>query len=88
MPSDLQVKCGIVRKKDGSIRFCIDYRKLNQRTVPDAYAIPRIDDTFHLLGGARYFSTLDLKSGHWQLELKEEDKTKNTFQAALLGFYE
>ena len=45
----------IVRKKDGSIRFCIDYRKLNQRTVKDAYAIPRIDDTLHLLAGAKYF---------------------------------
>ena len=54
----------IVRKKDGTIRFCIDYRKLNQRTVKDAYAIPRIDDTLHLLAGAKYFSTLDLKSGY------------------------
>jgi hypothetical protein len=50
----------IVRKKDGSIRFCIDYRKLNNRTHKDAYAIPRIDDTFHLLSGAKYFSKLDL----------------------------
>ena len=78
----------IVRKKDGSIRFCIDYRKLNQRTIKDAYAIPRIDDTLHLLAGAKYFSTLDLKSGYWQVELKEEDKAKTAFQAGPLGFYE
>lgn len=45
----------LVRKKDGSIRFCIDYRKLNQRTIKDAYAIPRIDDTLHLLAGSKYF---------------------------------
>ena len=78
----------IVRKKDGSIRFCIDYRKLNQRTIKDAYAIPRIDDTMHLLAGAKYFSTLDLKSGYWQVELEEEDKAKTAFQAGPLGFYE
>ena len=78
----------IVRKKDGSIRFCIDYRKLNQRTIKDAQAIPRVDDTLHLLAGSKYFSTLDLKSGYWQLELKEKDKAKTAFQVGTLGFYE
>ena len=78
----------IVRKKDGTIRFCIDYRKLNQRTRKDAYAIPRIDDTLHLLAGAKYFTKLDLKSGYWQVELKEEDKPKTAFQVGPLGFYE
>ena len=78
----------LVRKKDGSIRFCIDYRKLNQRTIKDAYAIPRIDDTLHLLAGSKYFSTLDLKSGYWQVELKEDDKAKTAFQAWPLGFFE
>ena len=78
----------IVRKKDGTIRFCIDYRKLNQRTVTDAHAIPRIDDTLHLLAGAKYFSTLDLKSGYWQVEMKEADKAKTAFQVGSLGFYE
>ena len=48
-----------VRKKYGSIRFCIDYGKLNQHTIKDAHAIPRIDDTLHLLAEAKYFSTLD-----------------------------
>ena len=78
----------IVRKKDGTIRFCIDYRKLNLRTTKDAYAIPRIDDTLHLLAGAKYFSKLDLKCGYWQVELKEDDKVKTAFQVGLLGFYE
>ena len=78
----------IVRKKDGSIRFCIDYRKLNSRTRKDAQAIPRIDDTLHLLAGAKYFSKLDLKAGYWQVELKEEDKAKTAFQVGPLGFYE
>ncbi|MCG8034916.1 MAG: hypothetical protein JAZ03_22460, partial [Candidatus Thiodiazotropha taylori] len=73
----------IVRKKDGSIRLCIDYRKLNQRTKQDAHAIPRVDDTLHLLAGSKYFSTLDLKSGYWQVELKETDKAKTA-----IGFFE
>ena len=78
----------IVRKKDGSIRFCIDYRKLNQHTIKDAYPIPRVDDTPHLLAGAKFFSTLDLKSGYWQVEMKESVKAKTTFQVGSLGFYE
>lgn len=78
----------IVRKKDGTIRFCIDFRKLNQRTVKDAYAIPRVEDTLHLLSGAKYFSKLDLKSGYWQVELEEEDKAKTAFSVGGLGFYE
>ena len=78
----------LVRKKDGSIRFCIDYRKLNQRTIKDANAIPRIDDTLLLLAGSKYVSTLDLKSGYLQVELKEDDKAKTAFQAGPLGFFE
>ena len=78
----------IVRKKDGTIRLCIDYRKLNLRTIKDAHAIPRIDDTLHLLAGAKLFSKLDLKCGYWQVELKEDDKVKTAFQVGPLGFYE
>jgi len=78
----------IVRKKDGTIRFCVDFRKLNNRTKKDAYGIPRIEDTLHMLSGSRYFSKLDLKSGYWQVEVEESDKEKTAFQVAGLGFYE
>ena len=66
----------MVRKKDGIIRLCIDFGKLNSHTIQDAYAIPRIKDSLHLLVGSRYFRKLDLKAGYWQVELKEEDKRK------------
>ena len=72
----------IARKKDGSIRFCIDYRKLNQRTVKDAYAIPRVDDTLQLLAGAKYLSTLDLKSGYWQVEVRKQIKQRQPSKSA------
>ena len=78
----------IVRKKDGSIRFCIDFRKLNQRTIKDEYPIPRIDDTLLSLAGSKYFTTLDLKSGYWQVELREWDKAKTAFCVGWLGFFE
>ena len=59
----------LVRKKDGGLRFCIDLRKLNNINIKDGYALPRIDDTLDCLHGAKWFSTLDLKSGYWQVEL-------------------
>ena len=62
----------LVRKKDGSLRFCIDLRKLNAWTVKDAYSIPRIEDALDSLNGACIFTSLDLKSGYWQVELDEE----------------
>ena len=77
----------LVRKKDGSIRLCIDFRKLNQRTIKDAYAIPRIEDSFHLLVGSKFFTKLDLKAGYWQVDLKEEDKIKTAFQVGNIGFF-
>ena len=55
----------LVRKKDGSLRFCIDFRKLNSRTIRDSYNLPRIDDTIDTLIGAKYFTKLDLRSGYW-----------------------
>ena len=69
----------LVPKKDGGIRFCIDYRKVNSVTRRDAYPLPRVDDTLDTLAGARWFSTLDMLSGYWQVELAEEDKEKTAF---------
>ena len=76
----------LVRKKDGGLRFCIDLRKLNNRTVKDGYSLPRIEDTLDCLHGAVWFSTLDLKSGYWQVELEEEAKPLTAFAVGPLGF--
>ena len=78
----------LVRKKDGGLRFCIDLRKLNNRTVKDGYSLPRIEDTLDCLHGAVWFSTLDLKSGYWQVELEEEAKPLTAFTVGPLGFWE
>ncbi|CAF1632214.1 unnamed protein product, partial [Adineta steineri] len=63
-------------KKDGSLRFCIDYRELNSVTVRDVYPIPRIDDTLDQLQHAKYFSSMDLRSGFWQIELDPASRDK------------
>ena len=62
----------LVRKKDGSLRFCVDYRKLNAVTQFDSYPLPRIDETLDHLSGAQWFTTLDLISGYWQVGLTPE----------------
>ena len=77
----------LVRKKSGSIRLCIDYRKLNARTIRDAYALPNIEETFAALSGAKWFSVMDLKSGYYQVGMAEEDKPKTAFVCPL-GFFE
>ena len=78
----------LVKKKDENLRFCIDLRKLNARTVKDAYALPRIEETLDYLAGSKWFSALDLKLGYWQVELDEESKPLTAFTAGPLGFYE
>ena len=78
----------LVRKKDGALRFCIDFHKLNGRTVIDAYSLPRIEETIDTLSGSKYFSKLDLRSGYWQVGIKEADKHKTAFSVGPLGFFE
>ncbi|GBG62519.1 Glycine decarboxlase T-protein (GDC-T) [Chara braunii] len=67
-----------VRKKNKDLRLCIDYCKLNEQTIRNAGPLPRIDDLLERLGGAKFFSKLDLKSGYHQLEIRKEDRYKTT----------
>ena len=69
----------MVPKEGGELRFCIDYHELNGRTVKDKYPLPRIDETIDSLYGAKVFTTLDLFSGYWQIEIDEPDKFKTAF---------
>ena len=77
----------VVRKKNGSIRMCIDYRTLNRRTIPDQYTTPRIDDALDCLTGSKWFSVLDLRSGYYQIAMSEQDKEKTAFICPV-GFYQ
>ncbi|KAL1920943.1 uncharacterized protein VTP21DRAFT_11578 [Calcarisporiella thermophila] len=69
----------LVRKKNGKIRFCVNFQKLNDVTSKDTYPLPHINDILDALHGATVFSTLDAASGYWQVALKEEDRPKATF---------
>ncbi|CAH8862175.1 unnamed protein product [Trichobilharzia szidati] len=77
----------LVKKSNGTLRLCVDYRKLNQVTRRDCFPLPRIDDTFDALGGSNWFTTLDLASGYWQVEVHPEDRQKTAF-IVQSGLYE
>ena len=77
----------LVRKKDGSLRLCVDYRRLNLKTVGDAYPLPRIQESLDALVGAQYFSTLDLASGYHQISMDPRDQHKTAFTTPF-GLYE
>ena len=76
-----------VKKKDGTLRMCVDYRELNKVTVKNKYPLPRIDDLFDQLKGASVFSKIDLRSGYHQLKIKESDVPKSAFRTRY-GHYE
>ena len=69
----------LVRKKDGSLRFCIDFRRLNPQTKKDAYPLPRMQETMESMVGTRHFSCMDLKSGFWQVQMDEESRQYTAF---------
>uniref|UniRef100_A0ABM5GF55 ribonuclease H n=1 Tax=Pogona vitticeps TaxID=103695 RepID=A0ABM5GF55_9SAUR len=77
----------LVDKPDGSIRFCVDYRKLNRVTTPDAYPMPRLDNLIETIGGCRFISSLDLVKGYWQLRIDPRDQEKTAF-CSPFGLYE
>ena len=76
-----------VKKKDGTLRMCIDYQQINKVTVKNKYLLPRIEDLFDQLKGASVFSKIDLQSGYYQLRVKEVDVPKPAFRTHY-GYYE
>ena len=77
--SDLASAPVLVRKKDGSVRYCVDFRCLNDKTVKDLFPLPSISQCLDQLSGNMFFSTLDMASGYWQIEIHEQDRHKTAF---------
>ena len=78
----------LVRKKDGTLRFCIDFRQLNEWTEKDSFPMLRMIDTMETMVGAKIFSLMDLKSGFWQVKMAEESRPYTAFTVGSLGVYE
>ena len=75
-----------ITKPDGSIRYCIDYRQLHDVTLKDSYPLPHTQDCLESLREAKWFSTLDLQSGYWQIEMDQKDKEKLPLQVFMACF--
>ena len=78
----------LVKKRDGKLRLCVDYRALNAKTHRDAYPLPRIDEALDALGGAKFFCSLDLAHGFHQIPVAESDIEKTAFRVGTGGLYE
>ena len=78
----------LVHKKDGGLRFCIDFRRLNSRTKKDAYPLPRMQETMESMVGTQFFSTMDLKSGFWQVKMAKDSQQYTAFTVGSMGVYE
>ena len=74
-------------KKDGSLKFCIDHRWLNKKTIKNWYLLPLLEELFDCLGGATVYSNIDLRSGYWQVPLRKDDILKTMFKTRW-GLYE
>ena len=77
----------LAAKKDGTKRFCVDYRLLNESTVKDAYPLPRIEECLDALNGSQFFSSMDLASGYWQVAMDPRDREKTAFSTHV-GLFE
>ena len=78
---------GLVRKKDGGLRFCIGFQRLNTQTQKDAFPLPQIHDTIDALSGSKYYMTVDLLSGFRQTPMEESSKQYTAFTSGTLGFF-
>ena len=78
----------LIHKKDGTLRFCIDFRRLNARTKKDFFPLPHMQETMESMVGARFFSSMDLKSGFWQVRMSEKSQQYTAFTVGSLGVYE
>ena len=78
----------LVRKKDGGLRFCIDFRRLKSLTKKDAYPLAHMQETIELMVGTWFFSTMDLKSGFWQVKMAKDSQQYTTFMVGSMGVYE
>ena len=78
----------LVRKKDGSLCFCIDFRHLNAKTKKDAFPLPQMQETMESMVGARHFSCMDLKSGFWQVKMSKKAHQYTSFTMGSMGVYE
>ena len=78
----------LVRKKDGSLRFCIDFRRLNSLTVKDSHPLPHICKTLESLAGVAHYTTIDMNSGFWQVPMDDESKQYTAFTLGSMGLYE